>query len=248
MKVKELVKRCFLTCDQKSYAQFMRRLKLLEKEPALTATDGAIKFSGWLNSLIGKRLGVLIASKLTDRSDKIARQISPYIPSWSNVLDFGCGDGIVGQKISGFARVSLADVVNYNRTNLPFSLFDGKSLSLKDESFDRVLLLTVLHHAKDPLATLREATRVCKIGGKLIVIESIYFNQPHKIFNRFADWLYNNVFNDPRIPVPWNFMTAGGWEILFKEFGLKTVEMVHLGIDQPIVPEWHVLFVLEKTS
>ena len=43
-------------------------------------------------------------------------------------------------------------------------------------------------------------------------------------------------------------MTAGGWEILFKEFGLKTVEMVHLGIDQPIVPEWHVLFVLRRRA
>jgi len=36
------------------------------------------------------------------------------------------------------------------------------------------------------------------------------------------------------------------WVLLFERLGGKVAHMEHLGIDHPIVPEWHTLYVVEK--
>jgi hypothetical protein len=61
----------------------------------------------------------------------------------------------------------------------------------------------------------------------------------------FVDWLYNRVFHDG-VSVPYNYNTPQGWKRLLEDMGWCVKEIVDLGMDQPIVPEHHVLFVLDK--
>ena len=74
--------------------------------------------------------------------------------------------------------------------------------------------------------------------------------QQRKI-NIFFDHFYNRVLHyskdaKTKVNVPFNFNTPANWEKVFAEFGLKQEGLVHLGLDQPTVPEYHTLHVLKK--
>jgi ABC-type Fe3+/spermidine/putrescine transport system ATPase subunit/ubiquinone/menaquinone biosynthesis C-methylase UbiE len=200
-----------------------------------------------------------LQSALERRSIRIAEEVKPFLVG-DTLADIGCGDGIVAWHLQRFARkILLTDVEEYldPRITFPFSGYtEGHPLPL-DESMDTSLLLTVLHHAEDPLRLLRETKRITKT--RVIVIESVFGvskdkEKPKSIlrsltierqlkYQTFLDWLYNRVFHDG-VPVPYNFNTPEAWRKIFEEMGWEIEQMIDLGVDQPIVPEHHFLFVL----
>jgi SAM-dependent methyltransferase len=215
-----------------------------------------------------------IPKKLTNRAQMIHGQIRPFVEK-SAVLDFGCGDGKVGELVArdGF-NVVLADI--YKHTNignicLGFKLLEpGKKAPFGDNEFDNTLVLTVIHHADEPFRVIEEACRVTKPGGLVIVIESVYgvngegLTDEHKErikqylslskeqqakYSTFFDHFYNRVIHyndDPKmkVNVPFNFNTPDGWEKVFEDNGFVQEKFIHLGVDQPTVPEYHTLHVL----
>lgn len=136
------------------------------------------------------------------------------------------------------------DVDDFAKVALPLFIFNGRDLPFVDGFFDHVLLLTVLHHSDDPIRLFNEALRVA--DKSVLVIESVYFNSLHKQANKFLDWFYNKVLNDPNVNVPFNFLPPETWIAFFERAGGKVAHMQHLGLDQPLVPEWHTLYVVEK--
>ena len=67
--------------------------------------------------------------------------------------------------------------------------------------------------------------------------------------NIFFDHFYNRVIHystDPnsKVNVPYNFNTPERWKKEFADAGLEEEKVVHLGVDQPTVPEYHTLHVL----
>lgn len=97
------------------------------------------------------------------------------------VLDFGCGSGYGTGRISEFAQEAYgADVAGdaveyakarYRNDNLHFLKIDPQPpLPFPDESFDVVLSFQVIEHVSDDDAYLREAHRLLKPGGTLVVI------------------------------------------------------------------------------
>lgn len=194
------------------------------------------------------------------RTERIAAEVRAYCKG-DSLLDVGCGDGKVAWSLRDlFTRVALTDVVPYvdSGVEIPFTLFkEGEFLPFADK-FDTVLLLTVLHHAQDPLQLLREVRKVTQ--KRCIIIESLFgvdAGQKEPLsplrqmapeaqwkYAAFIDWLYNRVFRDG-VPVPYNYNTPDGWNRVFRMTGWKVVEEVDLGVDQPIAPEHHYLFVVE---
>jgi SAM-dependent methyltransferase len=247
LKRTSVMKSLFMDRDEREIKKMERRIAELRNGrrglvdgPLLSATARA------LNTTVGKYAGRLVSHGLRNRSERIFSYIQPFIGEGDSVLDLGCGDGKVGELVALRKKsdVVLMDVVDYNKTGLPLVLYDGRKVDCPDRSFDHVLLLTVLHHSDDPIAVMEEALRVA--DKSVIIIESVYFNGPHKQVNKFFDWFYNRVLNNPKINVPFNFLTPTAWIKLFEKLGGKVMQMEHLGIDEPTVPEWHTLYVVDK--
>jgi 2-polyprenyl-3-methyl-5-hydroxy-6-metoxy-1,4-benzoquinol methylase len=224
-----------------------------------------LAFEGDLKSLLFGRSGQLAKNKkwnqaLSDRARTIYGQIRPHMEG-SSLLDIGCGDGRISSLARGshsaFKQIHLVDVVDIvqeelkTASKLEFTPYEeGRPLPTGDKSFDTVLLLTVLHHASDPVGLLNLAWRAAT--RKLIIIESVVgieteelSNEDQIAFAAFVDWFYNRVLHDD-IPVPFNFTTVEKWHSTFKDYNMRLVETKHLGRDIEIGPEYHILFVLEK--
>lgn len=197
-----------------------------------------------LNRTVGRAAGAALERGLGKRSERIFRQIEPYIDDKSRILDLGCGDGKVGYilHLEKGCDVELMDTGNYNKTPLPLEIYNGMAVPRPDNSFYHVLLITELHHSDNPVSLMNEALRVAE--ESVIVIESVYSRKIplHREVNAVIDWFSSRVLNDPEVNVPFNFLTAEAWVALFEKLGGKVVGIEHLGFDQPLVPEYHVLY------
>lgn len=198
---------------------------------------------------------------LMDRARIIFEQISPFLIGES-LLDIGCGNGLVSYLAKDrFKQIMLLDVVRYVPPAFGLNFLeyrDGEPLPVKQQ-YDTVLLLTVLHHAEDPLRLLREAWATTR--QRLVIIESVVGvhalpnNVKYELVNRsdedqiafaaFVDWFYNRVLHDD-VPVPYNFTKPDNWKARFVQYGMHLTQTVELGQDIEIGPEYHVLFVLDK--
>ena len=104
------------------------------------------------------------------------------LPPNAVVADVGTGTGFVSQglalqtsKVIGFD--ASPEMIAVARRNLaPFDNVElheavGDQLPVADEMFDGVFANMYLHHAPDPLATIKEMVRVLKIGGVLCLTD-----------------------------------------------------------------------------
>ncbi|GMQ81534.1 MAG: hypothetical protein BMS9Abin05_0966 [Rhodothermia bacterium] len=109
------------------------------------------------------------------------------------VLDLGAGEGYVGEEIrkQRGSAIELIDVIDINRVDLPFHVYDGQTLPLKDDSVDCTVLYYVLHHTRDPDRVLAEALRVSRYS--VIVVESVYRNRWEHFLLRTLDPLANRL-------------------------------------------------------
>jgi ubiquinone/menaquinone biosynthesis C-methylase UbiE len=100
------------------------------------------------------------------------------------VADFGCGTGTLSVEIARWAKRVIA--IDQSRAaldqakkraerqglaNIQFLQQDLHRLSLPDAELDLVVISQSLHHVLEPFAVLREASRILKAGGRLIVLE-----------------------------------------------------------------------------
>lgn len=106
--------------------------------------------------------------------------LAPHLGGASRLLDLGCGAGTIAVGLAAAVRsvVALdldasslrpaaAHVREAHLANVAFVAGDGSRLPFADESFDAVLLHSVLEAAADPPALVREARRVLVRGGVL---------------------------------------------------------------------------------
>ena len=101
------------------------------------------------------------------------------------MLDIGCGPGhiplLVAERVPGstLVAVDLAPAMlalarrrlddSPHRDRIELRLGDAKALELPGGSFDAVFSNTILHHLSDPQPFLREAARVLRPGGVLLI-------------------------------------------------------------------------------
>ena len=112
-----------------------------------------------------------------------SRALGHLLPAL-DVADVGCGEGyltleaarwahrVVGIDRSSAVLARARELAERRRVrNVTWKRGDIEKLPLGDDSVDVVLLSQALHHATDPVKALREAARVLRPGGRLLILD-----------------------------------------------------------------------------
>lgn len=127
-----------------------------------------------------------VASVFTDSG--VLKQIHAAIKPtrMMNLLDLGCGPGIVTAAMAPDVR----EIVAYDLTpemldkakqrcqeaglkNVRFELGSAEHLPFPDDSFDGVVTRLTIHHFLDPHPVMNEVVRVTRRGGKVVVADVV---------------------------------------------------------------------------
>ncbi len=216
-----------------------------------------IGWGGWLLlALFSHRdrwLQLLLRRRARRKAQRLASHVPhvPHVPEGRplRVLDLGAGEGYVGaalaEHVEAPVEVTLADVVDLNRTALPHVLYDGRRLPFADDAFDAAVLYFVLHHAERPEHVLREALRVA--GGHVLIVESVYTGRWQHCLLRAADRLANRLRGGRAMRAQEahvRFRTAGAWRNAIERAGGHVASEKHFG--SRLHPQ--VLFVVENIA
>ncbi len=154
------------------------------------------------------------------RVEALADSLAIAIPSDAiRILDVGCGDGQVAKALMQ-RRPDLViegvDVLVRPVTHIPVMAYDGDRLPFADQDFDCVMIVDVLHHAKEPARVLAEVARVAAVS---VVIKD---HLRHGILAgptlRLMDWVGNRGHD---VHLTYNYLDAAQWEELFAQASLK---------------------------
>lgn len=128
-----------------------------------------------------------------DTDDLTAKKICDFTDLRDrDVLEIGCGDGRITRALSGIPgrlvgidpdpdaiRKAIADV-----DGVRFDVGAGERLDFPDGSFDVVLFTLSLHHQNSEKA-LKEADRVLRTGGCIIVLEPVAGSEIERVCRPF---------------------------------------------------------------
>ena len=155
------------------------------------------------------------------RVRRLAKLFATLIPQGAQVLDVGCGDGIIDRLIMDYRsdlQIHGIEVFIRNGTRVPVIPFDGLNIPYPNASFDVVMFVDVLHHTSDPTLLLREAKRV----GKMILLKDHLCDGlfAHPTLS-FMDWMGNAHHG---VPLPYNYWPKRKWNSVLSELDLKIID------------------------
>lgn len=120
------------------------------------------------------------------------------------VLDIGSGAGIdvllASKKVGPTGKVIGLDmlqemidkgkenVAQMGANNVEFRLGEAEAMPLEDNSVDMVISNCVINLAPDKSEVFKEAFRVCKNGGRLMVSDIVILNMPRALRQDINSW------------------------------------------------------------
>ena len=174
------------------------------------------------------------------RANRLAQIILPYVDENDKVLDFGCGTLTIAEEIVKKKRVQIrgVDVIDFNLTELPVSIYDGQRTGFKDKTFDVTYAAFVLHHCDNIEAVFMELLRLTQ--KKIIVIEDTYKSRLGLFWIKLCDYVENRI-GSLTMNIPLNFRSEQEWLDFFRA---SDIIEVHSQVLNPKSLRRHVLFVL----
>jgi len=184
------------------------------------------------SSLTGKLHDRLVLNR---RATILAKHLTTLLPPGANVLDIGCGDGVIDhltQQMRPDVRIEGIDVLVRPRRRIPVKLFDGSTIPHCDASFDVAMFIDVLHHTVNPLLLLREAARV---AGVIIIKDHLREGFLAKATLRVMDW-FGNAHHE--VALTYNYWSDAEWRGAFCLLGVVPSKRINsLGL-YPIPASW----------
>lgn len=123
----------------------------------------------------------------------LALRLTPHIV----IADLGAGEGLLSQLLARRAskvwcidnsprmvEVGTELAVKNGLANLSYKLGDIENVPLPDQSVDLAILSQALHHARHPEAAVKEAHRILRPGGQLLVLDlkEHTFEKAHELY------------------------------------------------------------------
>jgi SAM-dependent methyltransferase len=206
-----------------------------------------------LESLPGIAIGSAHQKLVSGRRvEVLANWFAQLLPSGVQVLDVGCGDGLLSAVLhSKRPDVSVRgiDVLPRDHTHIPVELFDGRRFPCADASFDVVLFSDVLHHTEEPAVLLKEARRVAR--RNILLKDHFRKGIAAQTRLRFMDWVGNARFG---VALPFNYWSEQQWHAAWREIGLRPEQLItRLGL-YPRPADWvfgaglHFIALLNRVS
>jgi ubiquinone/menaquinone biosynthesis C-methylase UbiE len=144
------------------------------------------------------------------RLDFIRKNLKESLPPNGNVLDVGCGNGIIslqlGQDGFNIKGIDVSDkAIEKARASNPFSnvqfeVADADKLKASGESFDAIICSEVLEHLNYPGRLLKELLPILKDSGILIVTvpngngpREALVTKPFLRLRKKNNWLWRSV-------------------------------------------------------
>jgi len=112
-----------------------------------------------------------------------------------NILEVGVGTGLTLSLFPDDCNVTGIDlseemlqkahkiIKDSNRKNIKIMKMDAMNMDFPDNHFDKVIAAYVISVVPDPIKVLKEMSRVCKKGGKIIFIN--HFKCENKLIGSF---------------------------------------------------------------
>lgn len=157
-------------------------------------------------------VGIIIAQPKFD-------EIKEFIKKDDSIIEIGAGTGDIVEllKKNGYKKVTPVDVVDLSFIpSVKPIIYSGK-IPFGDNKFDAALLITVLHHCKNPTEVLKDAARVAK---KVIIVEETYENN----FQKYSTFIWDSITNLEFFNHPHSNKTDNEWQSVFKKLGLKIIK------------------------
>lgn len=124
-------------------------------------------------------------SPFASRQPQALSWIGPLEPE-SIVLDVACGAAHAAEPVAGAVRqvvgidltpallkVGALRLADQGVTNILLQEGNAESLPFVDESFDVVYCRSSLHHFVDPRRCVDEMVRVCRSGGRIVLLDLV---------------------------------------------------------------------------
>jgi len=149
----------------------------------------------------------------------LAERIAALLPADAHVLDVGCGDGRITRGIGALRpdlRLEGLDVAVRPNASVPVRAFDGETIPAEAGSFDAVVLIDVLHHARDAQRLLGEAARVA--SRTLVIKDHLLEGCWAERTLRFMDRVGNRRHGVALDGEYWNHAT---WQRTFRALDLE---------------------------
>jgi SAM-dependent methyltransferase len=156
------------------------------------------------------------------RMRALCDHVVDMIPPRATLLDVGCGDGLLAERI-GILRSDVTvhgvDVLVRPGAKIPVLAYDGLSIPYADDTFDCVLFGDVLHHCDEPLAVLTEARRVARFS---VLVKDHTLQGPFSgRLLRFMDDVGNKRYG---VSMKYDYWSEARWREVLGELSLEVAE------------------------